>query len=288
MHPEEEMNFTERRKYLALMYRRYQKASRRERSALLDEMEAVTGLHRKSLIRLMRDPVAIKRKPRRKERGPVYGPKVRAAVSLIAQALDYPSAERLQPMLVPMATLLAQHGQLSVHDRLLDLLATISVSTVRRILKSVPRDKPRPPSRLRSPKPAILREIPAGRIPWDIGEPGHMEVDLVHHCGPSASGEYVCSLVMVDVETGWVELRAVLGRSYRVMEDAFRHILCRIPFRIRSLHPDNGSEFLNDHLLRFWRQVLPEVALLRSRPYHKNDNRFAEERNHFLVRSWIG
>ena len=282
------MNFTERRKYLAVMYRRYQKASPRERSALLDEMEAVTNLHRKSLIRLMQGPVALERKPRRNERGPVYGPEVRAAVSLIAQALDYPSAERLQPVLASMASLLAPHGLLRADDALPAQLAKIGVSTVRQILDGASRDKPRPVARTRHPSSALLRDIPAGRIPWDIGEPGHLEVDLVHHSGPSASGEYILTLQMVDISTGWVELWAILGRSYLVMEDAFRQVLRRIPFPIRQLHPDNDSAFFNAHLLRFWTALLPDGVISRSRPYHKNDNRFVEERNHFLVRSWIG
>jgi len=67
------------------------------------------------------------------------------------------------------------------------------------------------------------------RLPYNLDEPGHMEVDLVHHCGLSASGEYVHTLQMVDIATGWVELVAVLGRSYLVMQDAFLFILQRIP-----------------------------------------------------------
>jgi len=174
MHSEEKMSFPERRKYLLIMQRRYKKASRKEKSKLLDEMEVVT------------------------------------------------------------------------------------------------------------------REIPAERIPWDVGGPGHFEVDLVHHCGPGASGEYVCTVQMVDVATGWAELWAVLGRSYLVMEDAFLHILARVPFPIKEIHPDNGSEFFNWHLLRFWKKALPKVRLSRNRPYHKNDNRFVEQRNYFLVRAYIG
>ena len=288
MHSEEKLNFTERRKYLALMRRRYKNGSRKERSSLLNEMEAVTGLHRKYLIRLMRNPVPMERKPRRRERGPLYGPDVRAAISTIAHALDYPSAERLKPVLVEMASHLAKQGLLRLNERLLKQVGEISVSTVRRLCEGLPRDKPRPPVRTHPPQSTLLRGIPAGRIPWDIGEPGHVEMDLVHHCGMSASGEYVYTLVMVDVETGWVELRAFLGRSYRVMEDALRQVLRRIPFPIREIHPDNGSEFFNAHLLRFWATALPEVVITRSRPYHKNDNRFVEERIHALVRSWIG
>lgn len=288
MHQEDRMDFSERRKYLRIMRQRYRRASRREKSLLLDEMVAVTRLDRKTIIRQMGGDIPLERKPRQKERGPTYGPDVWAAVSLAAQALDYPAAERLQPVLATTASLLIQHGELEGDDHLLAQLKAVSVSTVRRMLGEVPRDKPRPPERNRRQTPALLRDIPAGRIPRDIGEPGHLETDLVHHCGPIASGEYIHTLQMVDVATGWVELWAILGRSYRVMEDAFLHLLARIPFPVLEVHPDNGSEFFNAHLLRFWRDRFAGIALSRSRPYHKNDNRFVEERHHFLVRSWIG
>jgi len=110
----------------------------------------------------------------------------------------------------------------------------------------------------------------------------------VHHCGPSASGEYVCTIQMVDVATGWSESRAILGRSYKVVQDAFRHILARLPFPVKEIHSDNGNEFLNWHLIRFWESVNPDIQITRSRPYRKNDNRFVEQRNSFLVRAYIG
>jgi IS30 family transposase len=102
------------------------------------------------------------------------------------------------------------------------------------------------------------------RIPWNEQEPGHFEADLVHHCGLSASGEYVSTVQLVDVATGWSERAAVLGRSYLVMEDAFQRILARLPFPILEIHPDNGSEFFNHHMLRFWNKTIPGVQLSRS------------------------
>lgn len=125
-------------------------------------------------------------------------------------------------------------------------------------------------------------------IPWDEPQPGHFEVDLVHHCGSSATGEYVHTLQMIDVTTAWSERVAVLGRSYRVMEDGFRRILDRLPFPVLELHPDNGSEFFNHHLLRFWQSTLPDLQLSRSRPYQKNDNRMVEQKNSSLVRAFLG
>jgi len=98
MSTEDQMTIDERYKYLRRMQKRYKKASRQERQALLDEMETVTELHRKSLIRLMRGP--IKRRPRKKQRGRVYGIEVDDALRVIAESTDYICAERLQPNLV--------------------------------------------------------------------------------------------------------------------------------------------------------------------------------------------
>jgi hypothetical protein len=122
------------------------------------------------------------------------------------------------------------------------------------------------------------------RIAWDQAEPGHFEVDLVHHSGPTTNGDYVHTLQLIDVATGWSERVAVLGRSYRAMVGGFERVLERVPFAVRELHPDNGPEFLNDHLVRFWADRVPGLTLSRSRPYHKNDNRFVEQKNHSLVR----
>ena len=84
------------------------------------------------------------------------------------------------------------------------------------------------------------------------------------------------------------ELAAVLGRSGVVMRDAFERILQRLPFPVRELHPDNDSAFFNDHLIRFWKDAVKGVRLSRSRPFHKNDNRFVEHRNGDLVRAYLG
>jgi hypothetical protein len=94
----------------------------------------------------------------------------------------------------------------------------------------------------------MLQNIPMLRLPWNLQESGCFETDLVHHSGPSASGEYVCTLQMIYVLPGWSERWAVLGCSYLVMEDAFRGIMHRLPFPMVEIHPDNGSEFLNHHM----------------------------------------
>jgi hypothetical protein len=282
---EDRMTIDERYKYLRKMQKRYREGGRLERQELLDEMETVTGLHRKSLTRLMNGYIL--RKPREKQRGCKYGLEVDQVLGVIAQSMDYPCAERLQPNLSWMAEQLAYHGEMEVPARVSEQLEQISISTVQRRLKYIsakrqcPRRRPEQTNRLR-------REVPAGRIAWDEQEVGHFEVDLVHHCGSNSSGQYVHTLQMIDVATGWSERVAVLGRSYLVMQDGFERILARLPFRVREIHPDNGSEFFNDHLMRFWYGEITGLRLSRSRPWHKNDNRFVEQKNDTLVRGYLG
>jgi hypothetical protein len=134
----------------------------------------------------------------------------------------------------------------------------------------------------------VLRDVPMGRIPWQTTMPGSFEVDLVHHSGESAAGEYVHTLQLIDVATGWSERTAVFGRGQTAMAAGFQRIIDRLPFPIRHLHPDNGPEFFNDHLVRFWGKEITGLTLSRSRPYQKNDNRFVEQKNATLVRAYLG
>jgi hypothetical protein len=283
----DQMTIDERRKYLRMMKKRYVKAySKRAKGFLLNEMEVVTGLDRKTLIRLMNS--SLERKPRSQQRGAIYGPDVDDALRVIYESCDYICAERLTPNLVWMAQHLAAHGELRVTPRLLEHLGQISVSTVQRRLIRITQDQYRLPRPKPKPRNSLTQSIPMLRLPWNILQPGHFETDLVHHCGPRTLGEYACTLQMIDVATGWSERRAVLGRSYLVMEDAFRRILARLPFPILQIHPDNGSEFFNHHMLRFWGQIVQGVTISRSRPFHKNDNPRVEQKNRTLVRAYLG
>ena len=285
----EPMNVNERRKYLHKMRVRYwQVKDKKSKSALLDEMATVTNLHRKSLIRLIKGDLA--RKPRRKQRGKTYGAEVQQAVEKIAQSLDYPCAERLQPNLVWLGKQLVVHGELELPETIEHKLETISVSTLKRLLRPVQQVAERMAHRKGQTKGSYAQRqaIPIRRIAWNETMPGHLEIDLVHHGGASSSGQYVHTLQATDVATGWSECVAILGRSYLVIQDGFQRIEQRLPFPVLEVHPDNGSEFLNDPLVRFWRERATPLDLSRSRPYAKNDNRFVEENNFSLVRAYLG
>jgi transposase InsO family protein len=286
MTTEDQMTIDERYKYLRIQQPRYAQAqTRQEKKALLDEMERVTGLHRKYLIQLMR-PNNLQRHPRSRERDKEYGPDVDAALALVWEAQDYICPERLQPVLVFTAEQLAHCGELYLAPSLKAQLGTISVSTVRRHLPPTPVYRV---TRARKRLQNVHQEaIPIRRIPWDIKEPGHFELDLVHHCGARAEGEYCYTLQIVDVTTGWSGRRAILGRSYIVVADALYYLAHQIPFPLLELHPDNGSEFLNAHLLRFLKEHYPELERSRSHPGTPNDNRYVEQKNSTLVRAFLG
>jgi hypothetical protein len=283
----DEMTVDERRKYVKLMSERYRKAKRKERSQLLSEMEQVSKVHRKHLIRLLNGQ-SLERRKRSTARSRTYGVEVEGVVLRVWESLDYICAERLTPSLVRIARHLASFGSLNLTAEVESQLETISPATVQRMLRKNRARKARLPRTGPHRANQVTKGVPMGRIPWDTKEPGHFETDLVHHGGESTAGEYGHTLQLIDVATGWSERVMLLGRGQRAMEAAFNQVLERLPFGVKELHPDNGSEFFNAHLVRFWKEKVTGVTLSRSRPYQKNDNRHVEQKNDTLVRQYLG
>lgn len=269
------------------MASRYQQAKRKERSHLLTEMEQVTKLHRKHLIRLL-NGASLQRKKRQRPRSRTYGLEVERVIVQVWESLDYICAKRLTPSLLKTARHLAKFGVLVLTAEVERQLARISVATVERLLRKHRSGKgrlPRPGPRRAN---QVTKGVPMKCIAWDIADPGHFEVDLVHHSGESSAGEYGHTLQLIDVATGWSERVMLLGRGYQAMRAAFEQVSQRLPFPIKELHPDNGPEFFNWHLVRYWHEKVTGVHLSRSRPYHKNDNRNVEQKNGTLVRQYFG
>lgn len=197
-------------------------------------------------------------------------------------------AERLTPVLLSTAHHLARFGSVSLSREVQGQLAQISEATVPRLLRKYRSRKQRLPQKGPERANQVRKPIPMKRISWETTEPGPFEVDLVHHSGESSEGISAHTLQMIDVATGWSERLAVLGRGQRAMKGGFRHIRERLPFAVKELHPDNGSAFLNAHLVRFWGEAITGLTLSRSRPYQKNDHRLVEQKNATLVRQYLG
>ncbi len=179
MATKERMTIEKRYKYLRLMHERYWTGDKGERIRLLDEMEEVTELHRKSLIRLMRGGLESKR--HRRQRGRTYGVELDDALRVISESMDQICAERLQPNLVWLAEHLAQHGEFVLNQSTAGTTGERSAfSTVRRILQRLIQDEPR---LVRNPasQPHSYQQIPALTLAWDLTLPGPFR------CGPFAS-----------------------------------------------------------------------------------------------------
>lgn len=276
--------------YLLSMKLRYRGAGRRKKTRLLDEMEEVTGLHRKHLIARMNGPGPTRKKGRIRERGRTYGLDVEDAVYFIADTLDWICAERLKPVLCSTAEHLARFNEMEAPAALLEQLGRISVSTVRRILKRYTRPQPTIPRerRGRLPDSLVQAMVPQGMIPWNEPEPGHFEVDHVIHGAPQKGKKVVSTCQFVDVLTGWSERFAVYGHEFADVWPMFLAFAERCPIPVREIHSDNGSEFLNQALISHYHQLGDNIRISRSRPGFKNDNRIVEQKNSSLIRAYLG
>jgi hypothetical protein len=137
-------------------------------------------------------------------------------------------------------------------------------------------------------KPGTLlkHHIPLKTDHWDVTVPGFTELDLVAHCGERAEGEFAHTLNVADIHTTWVETRAVLGKSEIRVQEALDEIRRALPFRLRGIDSDNGSEFINDHLYRYCQAQV--IQFTRGRPYKKDDNAHIEQKNWTHVRKLVG
>ena len=132
----------------------------------------------------------------------------------------------------------------------------------------------------------LKHHIPVQTERWNVTEPGFTEIDLVSHSGDCAAGEFLHSLNVTDIHTTWVETQAVLGKGQERVRQALETIAEALPFALRGIDSDNGSEFINDHLYRYCRARA--IQFTRGRPYKKDDNAHIEQKNWTHVRKLVG
>ena len=138
------------------------------------------------------------------------------------------------------------------------------------------------------PGSLLKNQIPIRTDNWDINKPGFIEADTVAHCGNSLAGDFIWSITMTDILTGWTENRAVWNKGAIGVNKQVKDIENRLPFELLGFDCDNGSEFLNHHLLRYFTDRKNKVNFTRSRPYKKNDNAHVEQKNWTQVRHLFG
>ena len=279
------MRIGDRYELAAELAERYWRGSRAERGTILDAFCLATGYNRKYAVSMLRgrQRVGVRKRLRRRR----YGLAFERALLVAWEASGYICSERLQPFLGELVPLLEGHEQLRIDDATRELLLQASVSTVERALAR--KRRALLGRRMSQTKPGTLlrRQIPA-LVGWWKAEdvPGYLEIDLVSHSGEYAVGTFLYTLSVVDLATGWTERIPVMGKGQTGIVAALDRIREQLPFRLRGIHPDTGSEFINDHLFRYCK--VREIAFTRSRPYRKNDNCHVEQKNWTLVRRLIG
>jgi hypothetical protein len=264
---------------------RYQRATKKQKTLILNEFVANTGMHRKAAIRLLnyRD----RKHKKRRGRPRLYGLDVMAALKTVWEVSDRLCSRRLQPFLPELLRILQVKGEIRLSTETYQQLCRMSPSTIDRITKTWGRRRKRGGFSTTKPGTLLKSAIPIRTFSeWNDNRPGFVEVDLVAHCGDDAEGFYLTTLSAVDVATGWYEPVAVWGKGQTRVGGAIHDIRQRLPVTMLGLDSDNGSEFINRSLFDYCQQN--HITFTRSRSYKKNDSCHVEQKNWAVVRRIIG
>jgi hypothetical protein len=265
---------------------RYMKAGRREKGRVLDEFVKGTGYSRKWAIELL-DHGPPPPRIGHGGRPLVYSAVVVGALRVAAEASDWLCGKRLAPFLAELVPALEQEGALQLEPTDRERLLAMSAATIDRRLK--PFRLQLRPHGMGTTKPGTLlkQQVPIRTFtPWEDEQSGFVEIDLVAHCGPTTAGHYLNTLTVTDVATGWTECIGVWGKGQAGVFAALKDVRERLPFPLLGIDSDNGSEFLNDQLVRYCEAE--QLTFTRSRPYWKNDQAHVEQKNWSMVRRHLG
>jgi len=277
------------KEYLEAIRERYLKAkTRAEKSRFLDEICATTGYDRKYINRLMAKRRAGRRPRSQRGRKASYrDPRLLKPLKAIWRTANLPCSKRLKAMIpiwLPSYETMAGAIDEDVRAKLL----RISPATIDRLMASVRLQNAGRGRSMTKPGGLLRSQIPIQTGQWEETRPGFIEADTVAHCGGSMAGEFVFTLDCVDIATGWSEQRAVWNKGASGVVRQMRAIERALPFPLLGFDADNGSEFINQLLVRHFLSRQTPVQFTRSRAYRKNDNAHIEQKNWTHVRQWIG
>ncbi len=277
-----------KREYLIELKKKYFKSRKKKKIQLLDDFCVFTGYHRKSALRLINNHLACKWKHYR-PRKRYYDQAVVDAMLVLWRACDEVCAERFQPYIPYILEKMIECGELTIAvatPEVKEKLLKISLGTVKKILHKT---KHRSTIRIKGttrPGSLLKSQIAIRYGDWKDTDPGWCETDTVAHGGDSVTGDFIYTLDVIDLYSGWSEQAAIWGKGEMATKLQMDKIKKRLPFKLLGLNPDNGSEFINWQLYRYCKKN--NISLTRTRSYHKNDNPHIEQKNWTAIRQLIG
>lgn len=283
--------------YLHNLSVRYRQASKKEKGVMLDEYCATSGHTRKHAIKLLRKQKNGSRMSKSKKlvetrgRKPQYtSPELLEALKRIWLCSDQMCGKRLCPIIGEWLSHYDKHYP-PLSDEHKQQLLKMSSATIDRLLRPYRASHPKGKTGTK-PGSILKTQIPILTDQWDNEVPGFVEADTVAHCGDSLAGDFIWSLDLTDIATGWTELRACWSKGATGVVENIKDIEESLPFNLKGFDSDNGSEFLNYHLLRYFADPKDSEKLrlqfTRSRPYKKNDNAHVEQKNWSHIRQLLG
>jgi hypothetical protein len=266
---------------------RYRRASKADKGAILDELCATTGWHRSHARKALGQALRPKVVRPRAARPPTYGPEVVEGLRLCWAVLGGPTGKRLAPVLPDLVARLRRFEELQVSDATAALLVAMSPATIDRRLAPA-RAAMQLRGRSHTKPGSLLKDAIKIRTwaQWDDAVPGFVEIDLVGHEGGNALGEHGYTLTVTDIATGWTENRSVPNKARKWVIAALEDIARIMPFPLLGIDSDNGSEFINHHLLTWCEDR--KLTFTRSRPGNSNDGAHVEQKNWAVVRTVVG
>ena len=279
------MNMDARNQYLKVLQEKYfMTKSRKGKSSILDEYCRNTHQNRKYVIRKIHSLSSTPRK--RKKKKQIYDGYVKAALVKVWKIFDYMCGQRLEPMLKEQVDNLRDLGELVISDEIAEKLKRIAPATIDRKLSHQREAMHLKRKHHRGNNSLIYQKVPIKAGGWDRSLVGQVQIDLVEHCGQSASGPFVNSVSCAEIATGWWEGEAVMGKGQERTFNALTNIRGRVPFGWLEMHSDNDNTFINWHLVRYAEEE--GIVFSRSRTYKKNDNCFVGQKNSTHVRGVFG
>lgn len=270
---------------------RYKRADKLEKQRILDEFCRICGYNRKYAIRLLnrKDEDSPKKKKRKLGRPKSYNdPVIIHFLKIMLKSTNMICSKRLKAVIPAWLPFYEETFCVKLNELSKKKLLSISPSTIDRVLSIERKKLTRLGLSTTKPGKLLKKHIPIKTNQWDETRPGFIEADTVAHCGSSVAGMFVYTVNTVDIATGWIESRAIWGKGERNAFEAIKSIESSLPFKIRGFDSDNGGEFINKHLLRYFTGRSNPVEYTRSRAYQSNDNAHIEGKNWTHIRQYFG